>query len=129
VDKHLVFVYGSLRRGNEQSMSVRFPSSRFIGEATVSGSLYDLGAYSGLVSNDSNRTVVGEVYEVDEELLNQLDEFEATSNYLRKQVEISIGTERMTGWVYEPDLEYHSPHTLITSGDWAEYARTKSPES
>ena len=129
MSKHLVFVYGSLRRGGPGAMSVRFPSSKFIGDATVNGSLYDLGAYSGVVTDDSNSLVVGEVYEVDEQILNQLDEFEATSKYLRKQVEISIGTERMTGWVYEPDPEYHSPHTLIPSGDWIEYASRKSSKS
>jgi gamma-glutamylcyclotransferase (GGCT)/AIG2-like uncharacterized protein YtfP len=126
VNKHLVFVYGSLRRGAQRSMSVRFPRSRFIAEAKVSGSLYDLGAYPGLVSDDSNSTVIGEVYQVDDELLNQLDEFEATSNYVRKQIEISFGDQRTTGWVYEPDPEYFSPHTLITSGDWIDYARAKT---
>ena len=126
MNKHLVFVYGTLRRGDERSMSVRFPNSKFVAEAKVSGSLYDLGAYPGLVSNDSNSLVIGEVYEVDDELLNQLDEFEATSNYVRKQIEIRFGTERTTGWVYEPNPEYDSPRTLITSGDWIEYAKTKT---
>jgi gamma-glutamylcyclotransferase (GGCT)/AIG2-like uncharacterized protein YtfP len=127
--KHLVFVYGTLRRGDERSMSARFPTSKFIAEAKVSGSLYDLGAYPGLVSNDSNSLVTGEVYEVDDELLSQLDEFEATSNYLRKQIEISFGNQTTTGWVYEPNPEYYSPRRLITSGDWVEYARTKTPLS
>ena len=107
-------------------MFVRFPNSKFIAEAKVSGSLYDLGAYPGLLSNNSNSLVIGEVYEVDDELLNQLDDFEATSNYVRKQIDISFGTERTTGWVYEPNPEYYSPRTLITSGDWIEYAKTKT---
>jgi gamma-glutamylcyclotransferase (GGCT)/AIG2-like uncharacterized protein YtfP len=106
-------------------MSARFPNSKFISEAKVRGSLYDLGAYPGLVSNNSNSLVIGEVYEVDDQLLEQLDEFEATSNYLRKQIEISVGNQTMTGWVYEPNPEYYSPRTLITSGDWIEYARSK----
>jgi gamma-glutamylcyclotransferase (GGCT)/AIG2-like uncharacterized protein YtfP len=96
MNKHLVFVYGTLRRGSAGAMSIRFPNSKFIADATVSGGLYDLGAYPGLLSNESKSLVVGEVYEVDDEILNQLDVFEASSNYWRKQVEISLGTNRMT---------------------------------
>jgi gamma-glutamylcyclotransferase (GGCT)/AIG2-like uncharacterized protein YtfP len=69
---------------------------------------------------------VGEVYEVDDVTLNKLDDFEASSNYLRKQVEISLGTHRRICWTYEPNPEFYSFRTLITSGDWIEYAKTKT---
>ena len=107
-------------------MSIRFPNSKFIADAQLSGSLYDLGAYPGLLLNESNSLVVGEVYEVDDETLNKLDDFEASSNYGRKQVEISLGTDRKVCWTYEPNPEFYSLRTLITSGDWIEYAKTKS---
>jgi gamma-glutamylcyclotransferase (GGCT)/AIG2-like uncharacterized protein YtfP len=124
--KHLVFVYGTLRRGGAGAMSVRFPGAKFIAEAQVSGVLYDLGAYPGLLLGESNSPVVGEVYEVGDETLNELDDFEASSNYRRKRVEISLGSHRTTCWTYEPDPEFYSLGTLITSGDWVEYARTKT---
>lgn len=124
--KHLIFVYGSLRRGGASAMSLSFPDSKFIAEAKVSGSLYDLGAYPGLLLNESNSLVTGEVYEVDDELLSKLDEFEATSDYVRKQVEISLGTHKRMCWTYEPNPESYSLRTLITSGDWIEYAKTKT---
>lgn len=126
MNKHLVFVYGTLRRGSAGAMSLRFPDSKFIAEAQVSGSLYDLGAYPGLILNESGSMVVGEVYEVDDELLKKLDEFEASSNYLREQFEISFDTQRKLCWTYEPDPEFYSLRTLIASGDWIEYARTKT---
>ena len=126
MSKHLVFVYGTLRRGDTGAMSIRFPEAKFIAGATVSGSLYDLGAYPGLVVDESKSLVTGEVYEVDDELLSKLDEFEASSHYRRRQVEISLETHRELCWVYEPDPEYYSLRTLITSGDWTEYARTKT---
>jgi gamma-glutamylcyclotransferase (GGCT)/AIG2-like uncharacterized protein YtfP len=125
MNKHLIFIYGSLRRGSAGAMSRRFPNSKFIADAKVNGSLYDLGAYPGLVLNESSSLVTGEVYEVDDEILSELDEFEAGSYYHRKQVEISLGSERKIGWTYEPDLESYSVRTLITSGDWIEYARTR----
>ena len=124
--KHLVFVYGTLRRGSAGAMSISFPNSKFIADAKVKGSLYDLGAYPGLLLNESNSLVIGEVYEVDDEGLNKLDDFEASSNYCRKQVEISAGNDRRICWTYEPDPEFHSPGTLITSGDWIQYAKTKT---
>lgn len=107
-------------------MSIRFPNSKFIADAKVSGSLYDLGAFPGLLLNESNSLVIGEVYEVDDELLNKLDDFESSSHYWRKQVEISLGAHRKACWTYEPNPEFYSLQTLITSGDWIEYAKTKT---
>jgi gamma-glutamylcyclotransferase (GGCT)/AIG2-like uncharacterized protein YtfP len=126
MNDHLVFVYGSLRSGGPGAMSVRFPKSKFITEARVNGSLYDLGPYPGLILNESSGLVTGEVYEVDDEVLNEMDRFEATSNYLRKPVEISLDGEKRIGWVYEPDPKFYSLIKVIKSGDWQEYARTKN---
>ena len=126
MNKHLVFVYGTLRRGGSRAMSITFSKSKFLADAKVSGSLYDLGAYPGLIFNESNSLVVGEVYEVDDEVLNELDDIEASSYYSRKQIEISLGTHRTACWIYEPDPESYSLHTLIPSGDWIEYANTKT---
>ena len=126
MNKHLVFVYGTLRRGGVRAMSVRFPNSKFIADAKVSGNLYDLGAYPGLLLNESNSLVIGEVYEVDDEILNKLDDIEASSSYWRKQVEISLGTDRRIGWIYAPNPELCLHRTLITSGDWIEYAKRKT---
>ena len=128
MDKHLVFVYGTLRRGGPGAMSDRFPDANFIADAKVSGSLYDLGAYPGLLLNESDSPVIGEVYEVDDETLNKLDDFEASSDYRRKQVEISLGSGESVGWVYVPEYapESYSQRTLITSGDWIEYARMRA---
>ncbi len=109
-------------------MSIRFPTSKFIADAKVRGSLYDLGAFPGLLLNESNSSVTGEVYQVDDETLSQLDDFEASSNYCRKQVEISPGADSRTGWTYEPHPDFYSFSTLITSGDWIEYARTKTED-
>ena len=126
MSKHLVFVYGTLRRGGPRSMSERFPGSKFIADAEVCGSLYDLGAHPGLLLDQSSSTVTGEVYEVDDALLKALDDFEASSHYRREQVEISLGGCRRACWVYTPDPGFYSLRTLITSGDWVEYAQTKT---
>jgi gamma-glutamylcyclotransferase (GGCT)/AIG2-like uncharacterized protein YtfP len=123
---HLVFVYGTLRRGGVRAMSERFPSSEFIGTAQIRGTLYDLGAFPGLLLNETNSLVLGEVYEVDDETLNRLDDIEASSYYIRKQVEVSLGTDRTTCWIYVYDPQFYSPRTVIASGNWIEYAKTKT---
>jgi len=127
--KHLIFVYGSLRSGGAGAMSTRFPDSKFVADASVSGTLYDLGPYPGLLVNDSESPVFGEVYEVDDELLKELDAFEATSNYLRKQVEVAFGDESKMCWTYEPNPDTCHFGPVVTSGDWIEYSRTRVAES
>jgi gamma-glutamylcyclotransferase (GGCT)/AIG2-like uncharacterized protein YtfP len=126
MNTHLVFVYGTLRRGSPHAMSIRFPGSRFVADAKVSGSLFDLGAYPGLLLDDSNSLVIGEVYEVGDETLSKLDDFESSSHYWRKQVKISLGTQTKKCWIYAPNPEAFSRDKLIASGDWIEYARTKA---
>jgi gamma-glutamylcyclotransferase (GGCT)/AIG2-like uncharacterized protein YtfP len=126
MNKHLVFVYGTLRRGSPGAMSIRFPNSRFVADAKVSGSLYDLGAYPGLLLDEPNSLVIGEVYEVDDETLGKLDDFESSSHYWRKQVKIAVGIQSKKCWIYAPNPEAFSRSTLIVSGDWIEYAKTKT---
>jgi gamma-glutamylcyclotransferase (GGCT)/AIG2-like uncharacterized protein YtfP len=92
----------------------------------VSGSLYDLGAFPGLLLDEATSLIAGEVYEVDDEILSKLDELEASSHYWRKQVEVSLGSHGMMCWVYQPDSKFYPRRILITSGDWIEYAGTKT---
>ena len=127
MSKHLVFVYGTLRRGGVRAMDELFPGAEFVGDARVSGRLYDLGDFPGLLLDESGaRQVVGEVYEVDDETLSRLDDIEAPSSYWRKRVEVSVGNRETACWVYEPDPKLYDFRVLIASGDWIGYAKTKS---
>ena len=51
-----------------------FPEAKFIGQAKVRGCLYDLGEYPCLLLDEAGSSVLGEVYEIDDEILRQLDE-------------------------------------------------------
>lgn len=125
MSKHLVFVYGTLRRGGLRSMPELFPAARFVADARVSGSLYDLGPHPFLLLEESGSYVVGEVYEVDGELLKRLDDIESSADYLRRRTEVSLGDRAATCWTYTPDPEAFPDRKLITSGDWIEYAKTR----
>ena len=128
MNKHLVFVYGTLRRGGVRAMPEVFPGAKFVGRASVRGSLYDLGDYPGLLLGGSGSTVAGEVYEVDDAILNRMDDIEAADDYRRRRVEVSLDTGASACWVYAPerDAEFYSRHAPIPSGDWIEYAGTKA---
>lgn len=107
-------------------MNQRFPSTKFVGAVKVNGSLYDLGPYPGMLLNEADTAVTGEVYEVDDETLHKLDEFETSSNYCRKALELFIGAGRKPGWTYEPSPEFYDLSKLIPSGDWLAYLKTKT---
>lgn len=126
--KHLLFVYGKLRRGGRLSMSMNFPDARFLADAKVAGALYDLGPYPGLLLNDSNAAVIGEVYEVGDDTLSKLDEIEASSEYWRREIEITLTDQHRKCWIYLPehDAEFYADQILITSGDWIEYSNNES---
>lgn len=110
-----LFVYGSLLRGEENHGALL--GARFVAEArTVPRySLVSLGPYPALVPGGST-AVVGEVYEVTEELLCALDEFEGVpEHYLRVDVEIE-GGEPAFAYVLAPQQEGDFP--IVASGDW-----------
>ncbi len=119
---HLLFVYGKLRKGGGNSLPDNFPGSKYFSDARLTGNLYDLGDYPGLVLGDLGE-VIGEVYEIDDETLSLLDEFEATANYRRSEVSISINDRPTSCWIYCPELDRCQGETLIPSGDWIDYLR------
>lgn len=82
IESQRIFVYGTLREDPDHDMyRVLARSSNFVGDAIVSGQLYDLGTYPGLVlSRDPGSVVHGEVYEIRPDLaaavLAILDDYE-----------------------------------------------------
>ena len=55
-----VFVYGTLRRGDDNDITRLLPAPRLVGHAHVAGTLHHLGAYPGIVLGGPGR-VLGEV--------------------------------------------------------------------
>lgn len=127
MNRNQLFVYGTVRRGGVRAMNDLFPGAKFVGGGEVSGRLYDLGEYPGLQLGGSGSRVVGEVYEIDDEALGKLDDIEASSDYRRGRVEVSLfGGDRVTCWVYAPASEVCLGRRLIESGDWIEYAKARA---
>jgi gamma-glutamylcyclotransferase (GGCT)/AIG2-like uncharacterized protein YtfP len=104
-----VFVYGTLKGGNQLRGMNKFANATLIDTATTSDaaySLYDLGAFPAVVMGGNNR-VQGEVWQVDEDIMQQLDYIEGYPEfYDRKQINTTSGV----AWVYFiPNIqEYHN---------------------
>jgi gamma-glutamylaminecyclotransferase len=110
-----LLVYGSLRRGER--------ANRFLADATFVGvartapgcMLYDLGAFPGLVHGGEG-AVLGELYDVDDDLLARLDRYEGTPNFYRRElVELEDGSSAQT---YTLRLEQVRGCPVVGGGDW-----------
>lgn len=117
-----VFVYGTLRRGERNDIARYRPPPLFAGAASISGCLYDLGAYPGIVLGGESR-VVGEVYRITAELEAELDILEevktdGSGEYRKKEVPVVVAEQTLRCLVYEIHPERLAGRHVIASGDW-----------
>jgi len=122
--KHLLFVYGTLRKDGVNAMPKLYPNSTFVGSSSVNGRLYDMGGYPAIVLDDNASPVIGEVYEIDDETLAKLDAFELDADYHRTAVEITVTSMPTWCWVYRPLAEVSSGKPEVASGDWIAYEQS-----
>ncbi len=118
----LVAVYGTLRRGMENHHMLRRASLLWEGFVRIPYKLVVCGDTPYLVkSNDVNRIYI-EVYEVDEELLRELDDFENVPlEYRRVEIETPVGR----AWIYVASRDVECVE--VPEGDYALFIkRTRS---
>ena len=128
-----VFVYGTLRQGEARDINRLLPAPRLLGNACVAGTLYDLGAYPGLVLGASG-WVHGEVYEISPELERLLDEIEEvwpqqSGEYCKREqlVRLDETAGDILCIVYELSADRIPGMTVIVCGDWVLYRRATGP--
>jgi gamma-glutamylcyclotransferase (GGCT)/AIG2-like uncharacterized protein YtfP len=125
----LVFVYGTLRRGERASLTKEFYQYgvTFVGEDIINGKMYHLGGFPGIKVtniqfNDSDPRIHGEVFLIrDQSIIAVLDAYEnydeeSPLNGMYDRVEVETFKGRPV-WVYVyngPVLEAQR----IQSGDW-----------
>lgn len=121
--KQIVFVYGTLRRGG--SNHFRLAGAEFVAAGTVTGRIYRIDWYPGLVLDTAGSEIRGEVYAVDSEQLSALDAFEGLSageiegsEYRRIQTSVMLqDSQTITAWVWEW-LGNVDESLRIADGDW-----------
>lgn len=134
-----VFVYGTLRRGDDNDITRLSPSPRYIGPGLIHGVMYHLGAYPGVVlaqpsdagAAQAGGIVVGEVYAIEPELERILDEIEELypqekDEYAKRLIPVIVGRERLSCIVYEINPAYVKCKPIIASGDWVRDRRASS---
>lgn len=121
-----VLVYGTLRRGGRNDIARYRPAPVCVGEAVIAGTLYDLGAYPGVVLGGTGR-VKGEVYRIAPEVERELDLLEEVADddsgeYVRRSVRVAVGTQWIDCLVYEIHPTRIAGRRVIGSGDWIAHA-------
>lgn len=124
--EYLVFVYGTLRQGGVRAIPTLFPQAQFLGFGTVKGWLYDFGAYPGLICDPAGRDILGEVYAVDANALQAMDEIEryvpgdeAACYYFRRAHRVAMRDGRtLTAELYECNPRYYDCTVPMPVVDW-----------
>ena len=97
-----LFVYGTLRNNYDLKLKNRVAKElKYIGQAKVGASLYDLGRYPGAIK-DKTSEVIGDVFFLSEaeKVLKFLDEYEG-SEYERKKGRVKLRSGKLiTEWIY-----------------------------
>lgn len=111
----LVFVYGTLRRGEANQHLLR--AARCLGRHKTEPryTMFSLGAWPA-ITDGGNTAIVGDVFRVDTPTVAMLDEFENHPNeYVRRRIETPFGN----AWVY---IYRQTPTAavVVPSGDWCD---------
>jgi gamma-glutamylcyclotransferase (GGCT)/AIG2-like uncharacterized protein YtfP len=138
MSEQYLFVYGTLMAATRHPMAMRLArESRLVGNGTIRGRLYDLGAYPALVeTGEGDGEVHGEVRALNSPAasLPWLDAYEGIvpgrdSDYERVERRVRLEDGRaLTAWVYL----YRKPVTgrrLIESGSWLAHTAARRSQS
>lgn len=132
----LLFVYGTLCRGfDRKEYRIFSRHARYISLGYVSGSLYDLGDYSGMTVGAQGR-VYGEVYCLQTDhlmaTLEALDIYEGCSpgdpephEYQRRSLSVALQNGRAVGAMGYVLSEVPENAKHIAGGDYWAYSRAK----
>lgn len=102
--KHLIFAYGSLKRGFNRSYALR--DQRYIGIACTEPkyAIFEFGGFPALVDENLAKLsevqavnkIYGELYEVDDTCIVQLDKIEGIDIGLFERKNVSLGSITMS---------------------------------
>jgi|688.fasta_scaffold65876_4 gamma-glutamylcyclotransferase (GGCT)/AIG2-like uncharacterized protein YtfP len=123
MNKKLIAVYGSLRKGFHNHGIIK--DAKYLGTCTTEPtfSLYSLGGFPGLKQN-GNTPVVIEVYEVNNQEAYWVDALEGYSeqgnNTFYDKIFIDTPYGEASIYIYVPNV---TEDRLVKSGDWTEHKK------
>lgn len=109
-----IFVYGTLMQG--QRAHRLLDGAKFVGTYSLPGySMYDCGSFPG-IKESGNGCVIGEVYEITDDFLPELDRYEGEGSlYDRELVWVKKGTESFHAYAY---VYRNEPAGEVMKGKW-----------
>ena len=120
-DTHMVFVYGTLLRGESNHRLLK--NAEFVGEGRTAPEydLVDLGAFPGMVSG-RNTAIKGEIFGVNDDTLEALDRLEGHPGFYRRTKLKLAGFGTVEGYLFP--RKRMNGYDCIESGDWRARGRT-----
>lgn len=123
MSKHNVFVYGTLKKDKGNSYYLR--NSKFVGNGIVQGfTMVNLGSFPGAIDT-KNGIIHGEIYEVDQDTLINLDRlegyntFRSNNFYTRQAVNVILKDgSTMEAYMYTLPEKYLEKYNIIENGNW-----------
>lgn len=122
-----VAVYGTLRAGGVNDITILRPGIACVGRTTLTGTLYDLGWYPGLRLEGAQQ-VLAEVYAMDVGLEQQLDGIEGLwpedlGEYTKRIVTLPValtagGMQQIAVLVYEALPAAVQGRPVVAASDW-----------
>jgi len=117
--KKYIFVYGTLKRNKGANHFLS--NAKFIGEGVIQGyEMYIVGYFPGIVKGKGK--IRGEVYEVDEEILEMLDEYEGVPDLyerIRENVKLDNGKElEAYFYLYKGDVSSFEEAPINSIGEY-----------
>lgn len=110
--KHSLFVYGTL-------LGRLTPSPT---PATVRGTMYNLGAFPGVLITEPTTTIQGELHLIDDDELSRLDHYEGVDVglYSRERVDVTLDGSSTEAWIYtiNPIFVKQIGARIIPNGNW-----------
>lgn len=116
MNDHLVFVYGTLRRGGDNHYLLA--DSSFVGRHVTEAlyTLFRLGQFPAVVAR-GDTPIVGELYRVSTEVFALLDELECYPSVFARQ---TMDTEAGQAWLYVYNRLVGTDH-IVPHGDWLRF--------
>jgi gamma-glutamylcyclotransferase (GGCT)/AIG2-like uncharacterized protein YtfP len=116
MNKHLVFVYGTLRRGGSNHYMLE--NSDFVGshETEPRYTMFRLGQFPAVVARGVT-SIIGEIYRIEDEVFSLLDELECFPHVFSRQI---LATPSGDAWMYVYN-RLVGTELFVAHGDWLKF--------
>lgn len=118
MNKHIVFVYGTLKKGFPNNRLLN--KSKLLTEACYPGNMYDIVYFPGVKFYDSEKNlgdIHGELWEVDDDTLVRLDELEGVP-HLYTRIVIDSLDDLNSQPIYSYQINNVEGRDIIPTGIW-----------